>query len=153
LQVAAHGVHQLRVGGGDRFADLVATGGVPADVQEAGDRRGPGLDHAGLEVAGGASDADAIHIGERAQGGRFVGYPVLQAHDRSLRRDDIRQLKEGGNGVLALDRHEDDAIGNPSRLGYHQLRDFHVHGVAVAGANAFANKGSGRSATASDART
>ena len=87
---------------GDRFADLVDPGGVPADVQEAGDRRGPGLDHAGLKVAGGARDADPVHVGEHAQSGRFVGNPVLQAHDRCLGRGDLGELAESAATVCWL---------------------------------------------------
>jgi hypothetical protein len=63
---------------GNRFADLVDPGGVPADVQEAGDRGGPGLDHPGLKVAGGAGDAGSVHIGEHPQSGRLVGYPICR---------------------------------------------------------------------------
>lgn len=69
---------------GDRFADLVDPRGVNADVQEAGHRCRPGLHDTGFEVAGGAGDADPLHMGEQAQRGRFVGYAVLQADNRRL---------------------------------------------------------------------
>ena len=101
---------------GDRFADLVDPRGINADVQEAGHRCGPGLHDTGFEVAGGAGDADPLHMGEQAQRGRFVGYAVLQADNRRLGGGDLGELGERSTGLLALHRQEYDVVGAPVDL-------------------------------------
>jgi len=101
---------------GNRFADLVDPGGVPTDVQQAGDRGGPGLDHAGLKVAGGARDADSVHIGEHPQCSRLVGYPILQTHDRGPMWGNHGEFIQRGKAVLALHRHQDNLPRTPVDL-------------------------------------
>ena len=65
--------------------------GIPADVEDAGDRRGVGLDHTRLQVQGGTHHAHAVHVLEQPQRRGLVGHAVLHRDDGDGRRRGRRQ--------------------------------------------------------------
>ena len=108
---AAAGEHR-----GDLPRLVVEPVGIAADVECAGDRRGVGDHHPGLQMRRGQLHDHRVHTGEPAQRHALVLDAVLHAGHRDVGTRRGFEALERGGAVLALDRQQHDVVVLPGDL-------------------------------------